>query len=238
MKKKEPSQTKRDEMSTYKTLALGRDFKSKVRREKSSARGVFRIIGGDDPSRPHLKVLSERYREVRAEVAKEVLQQAKAGRARVKIEAFLEQARSGIEVRTYQRLAAEQEWEIRLETVTVQGRQLTKQERERMKEAGGLATGMKPAFAGYRGELLDEVIGKVARRQRHNPARYQAVWAEAVGVEAAQQTWVERVDEKEGILYFRQANSALSYSLQRQADLPKKLTKALGMVVRKVVASR
>jgi hypothetical protein len=57
-------------------------------------------------------------------------------------------------------------------------------------------------------------------------------------MEMAQQSRVERMDEKEGVVYFRCFNSTLSYHLQRQPELPKKLTKALGFFVRKVVAAR
>lgn len=238
MKKRDGDKTKREEMTTYQVLALSREFKSKVRREKAAARGVNRIVGGDDPSRPYLKVSSQRYREVRAEVTKEFLEQVRRQKIALPGETILQQLRPAIDRRTYDRLAAEQELEMRLEALTVQGRQLTKTERACLREAGQAVTETRPHFSGYRSELLDEVMTKVVRRQRHNPTRYQTAWAETVGGDLAQQTRVERVDEKEGVLYFRCLNSVVSHHLQRLPDLPKKLTKALGFFVRKVAAAR
>jgi hypothetical protein len=226
--------TKREEVTTYQELKLGRTLKSKVRRAQAEKSGVHRVIGGSDPTRPFLQVLRRRYLEVRREITKEFLVQAQTARIRVSADLLLKQLTPRIEAKTYDLLAAEQRLAAGLETNFVRklGRHPTPAEKDSLLRIGAMENAGPRQNLDNRRAAIDEVLGKIETRQAHNPSRYQTAWTLAIGSEIAQQTVLEKIDKIQGVAFFRCLNSALSYHLQRQPDLPRKLSKALGFPIR------
>jgi hypothetical protein len=226
---------KKEEYKTYKELKLGRDLKSKFRRERINTRHVNRVIGGNEM--PFLEVNNQRYLAVRAEVTRKLLNDARDAGIDIPIEALIASLRHRIERMTYDRLALEMQSVAQVESAVIgkQGRHLTYQEKQRFIESAALGLDkQKFNSATTRAGLVDDVLAHIQQRQGNNPARYQAAWAQAVGPDIAQQTQLDKVDAASGTAYFRCYNSVLSYQLQRQFDLPKKLTKALGTTIRQV----
>ena len=84
---------------------------------------------------------------------------------------------------------------------------------------------------------LNHILGSIEQRQTHNPARYQTLWAQVVGPDAAQQSQLDRVDPATQTAWFRCTNSALSYSLGRKPALVQKLAKALKLPHEQVSAA-
>lgn len=231
----ESNKEKREEFKTYKSLSLGRNLKSKFRRDQIDRRRVNRVIGGGD--RPFLEVNNQRYLSLRREVTKELLREAKAAGIDVPIEALMASLRHRIERVTYERLSLEQQAAARVEVAFVEhhGRHPTANERQRFVESALVGVEKaRPTIGSNRGGLIDEVLGKIQNKLENNPARFQTAWAQVVGPDIAHQSQLDRVDAASGTAYFRCLNSALSYQLQRQTDLPKKLGKALGMAIRSV----
>ncbi len=75
---------------------------------------------------------------------------------------------------------------------------------------------------------------KIGAGQNHSEVNYQTIWAELVGPRLAQESRLEKIVPESGIAYFRCTKSALSYMLRTKADLPKRLSKALGVPVRQL----
>lgn len=231
----ESSKEKREEYKTYKELGFGRSMKSRFRRDQIDRKRVNRVIGGGD--RPFMEVNNQRYIALRLEVTKELLREAKAAGIVVPIEAMMTSLRHRIERVTYERLAIEQQAAARVEVSFLEhhGRHPTHLEKQRYVETA--LVGMEhvaPTFAAKRSGMVDEVLSKIQKRQENNPARFQTAWAQVVGPDIAHQSQLDRVDTASCTAYFRCFNSALSYQLQRQTDLPKKLGKALAMQIRAV----
>jgi len=231
---------KREELKTYGELGLSRDYKSvKVRRRIASG-GPRILIGGDDPARPQIVVSRPLYKKVRLDVMKDLLVRARRDLPGVGKDFLLDHLVPRIERETYERLAADHHHAPRLDAAfrRLHGRVPTAGERTALgpEPASVKEThGTPPAgFAHYRGGVLDELLGQIQARQAHNPGRYQSVWAELVGPELAQQSRLEKIHPESAVAYFRCLNSALSYQLQRRADLPAKLSRALGVPVRQL----
>jgi hypothetical protein len=227
---------KKEEVKTYQELKLGRTFKSKAKRTRAERSGVFRILGGDDPTRPHLRVLNQKYLETRAEVSKEFLSQAR--NLEIPASTLLKFLTPQIELKVYERLALQQQQAARLESTFIQkfGRQLTAEEKLRFKESGMAPAPISPraAFSGYRQSILDEVLAKVQHRQIHNPTQYRTAWTEAVGLEISQQSHLEKIDKTNCVAYFRCVNSGLSHKIQHDPVIKQKLSKSLGFPVKQL----
>ncbi len=226
---------KKEEYKTYRELGLGRDLKSKVRRNKINLKRVNRVIGGNEC--PYLQVNNQRYLEVRREVTKQLLREARDAGLNVPIEALMASLRPRIERLAYERLAKEQQAAAHVEVKSVEtnGRHPTFLEKQRFVESAALGMENQTLSAEMsRGGLVDDVIGRIQNRQQNNSARFQTAWAQVVGPDIAHQSQLDHVDSASAIAYFRCYNSVVSYQLQRQFDLPKKLGKALGMVIRQV----
>ena len=234
---------KREELKTYGELGLSRDYKSvKVRRRIASG-GPRILIGGDDPARPQIVVSRPLYKKVRLDVMKDLLVRARRDLPGVGKDFLLDHLVPRIERETYERLAADHHHAPRLDAAfrRLHGRVPTAGERTALgPEPAPTSVRERPeapptaGFAHYRGGVLDELLGQIQARQAHNPGRYQSVWAELVGPELAQQSRLEKIHPESAVAYFRCLNSALSYQLQRRADLPAKLSRALGVPVRQL----
>jgi hypothetical protein len=235
MKRPEPvPRAKREEFKTYRELALTRDLKSIRRRRRLEATGRTRVIGNGTAGQPYLAVEARRHREVRLEVQRELLLEARKLDLPLPLEKILEQLRPRVDALVYDRLAIEvaQENRDRL-PVAALGRALTAAEKKQFAAAQKLSNAVPPP---PHRSTLDRVLGQIERRQVHNPARYQTLWAQVVGAEIAQQTHLEQVDAATQTAWFRCANSVLSSDLQRRPGLVEKLSRALGLPVRKLRA--
>ena len=243
-----PSQqpAKRNELKTYSELGLGRHYKSARQRRRLAGGGPRLLIGGDDPARPQLVVERPVYTRTRLDVLRALLVRAREELPGVGREFLLDHLGPRVERETYDRLAAVYHHAPRLDAAfrRLHGRQPTLRERESFAPPGARSlkeesettdeAATEVPFARYRGGILDELLGQIQARQAHNPDRYQTVWAELVGPELAQQSRLEKIVPESATAFFRCFNSALSYQLQRRADLPGKLARALKVPVRQL----
>jgi hypothetical protein len=226
---------KRDELKTYRELALRRDLKSVRHRRRVEAGGKQRVLGNGSDSQPYLIVEASRYREVRREIQRRLLLEAQAAELNLPLDQLQEQLRPRIEALAYAELAREIEQRaLRDVPVAGLGRALTAEEQGHFAAAtAGSHPAMPPRAAKT---ALNQVLGRIENRQSHNPARYQTLWAQVVGADAAQQSFLEQVDPATQTAYFRCFNSVLSSDLQRRTGLAGKLSRALGVPVRKLRA--
>lgn len=235
MPKQRHAGTKRMERETYRAVGLPDAIRSRAQRVRAERGGAFVVLGGGRTGLPSLRVPRHRYQEVRFAVMREMLAKAKATGIELAPERLLETLSARIDTLIYERIANMEQAEAATDGAFLRhhGRNATKAEREALKRAHrrteGQGKGAPASVANQANNagLIDHVVGRIAGRQTHNPAHYQTAWAEAVGPEIAQQSELSRVDEAAGVAYFRCYNSALSYQLQRRADLPRRLAKSL-----------
>ena len=229
--------TKREELKTYRELDLRRDLKSAAQRRRVQANGLRRVIGDGSGSQPYLIVETKRYHAMRLEVQKRLLLEARRIGLEVPVDTLLRQLKPRIEAMTYSQLAAEIGHEALGQVpVAALGRALTPQERAQFAATRAMGEGEAHAVNPAAQTALSHVLGAIEQRQAHNPARYQTIWADVVGGDAAQQSHLEQVDAATQTAWFRCTNSVLSYDLQRRRGLAAKLSKALGKPVRQLRA--
>jgi hypothetical protein len=228
---------KREELKTYRELELGRGLKSARRRRRLQATGAQRVLGDGSTTQPFLVVETARYRQVRLEVQRRLLLEARQAGLKLPLDRLLEQLRPRIESLTYGQLARESDDGASSHVpVAALGRALTAQERIQFAASRNVAPATESESRKVSGSALDRVLGRIELRQAHNPARYQTLWAQVVGPEVAQQTHLERVDAATQTAYFRGLNSVLSSDLQRRPGLAQQLARALGVPVRRLRA--
>jgi hypothetical protein len=148
------------------------------------------------------------------------------------------QLRARVEALAYAQLADEHDHAAANNLpVAALGRALTTEERTHF-AASRAASEKTVVHEGNRGArlALNHVLGSIEQRQSHNPVRYQTVWAQLVGSDAAQQSQLEGVDATTQTAFFRCFNSVLSTDLQRRPGLAQKLARALGVPVRQLRA--
>jgi hypothetical protein len=227
---------KKEELTTYRELALGRNLKSLRQRRRLENAGKMRVLGDGSAERPHLAVPAARYRDVRLEQQRLLLLEARAQNLDLPADRLLAQLTPRIERLTYAKLAEEAMREnAGRSPQPALGRALTRNEQAHFAASHALvgAAAVPPAVT----VALTEVLHQIEARQTHNPARYQALWAQLVGPDAAAQSQLHRVDTATQTVYFRCHNSVLSADLQRRRGLAAQLTKALGTPVRQLRAS-
>jgi hypothetical protein len=224
-------------MKTYRELELRRDLKSAAQRRRVEANGLRRVVGDGSGTQPYLIVEARRYRAVRLEVQRKLLIEARRIGLEIPVDTLLRQLKPRIEAMAYAQLAEESGHEaLRHITVAELGRALTPQERARFADTDAVSeVRPRPENQGVR-RALNRVLGAIEQRQSHNPARYQTIWADVVGADAAQQSHLEPVDPATQTAWFRCTNSVLSADLQRRKGLAAKLAKALGVPVRQLRA--
>jgi hypothetical protein len=229
--------TKREELKTYRELDLRRDLKSAVQRRRVEANGLRRVLGDGSTSQPYLIVETKLYRAVRLEVQKRLLLEARRIGLEIPVDTLLRQLKPRIEALAYAQLAGEKNDAVAHNLpVTALGRALTREERARFAATHAADEGAGRAANPVAQTALNHVLGAIEQRQSHNPARYQTIWADLVGSDAAQQSLLEQVDAATQTAWFRCTNSVLSYDLQRRRGLAAKLAKALGKPVRQLRA--
>jgi hypothetical protein len=227
---------KREELKTYRELAMGRQMKSARQRRRVDRAGKMRVIGDGSADRPHLAVPAARYREVRLEQQRRLLMEAREQKLNLPADRLLAQLTPRVERLTYAQLAEEARQETaRHIPVAALGRALTKEEQACF--AATHALDRKPSETGTAHTALQEALSQVERRQTHNPARYQAIWAQLVGNDAAAQSHLHRIDAATQTAWIRCTNSVLSADLQRRRGLAAQLAKALGVPIRQLRAS-
>jgi hypothetical protein len=224
---------KREELKTYRELAMGRQMKSARQRRKVDNAGKMRVIGDGSADRPHLAVPAARYREVRLEQQRRLLLEARAQKINLGADRLLAQLTPRVEQLTYAQLAEEARQETaRHIPVAALGRALTKEEQACF--AASRALDQPSTETGTAHTALQEALSQVERRQNHNPARYQAIWAQLVGNDAAAQSHLDRIDAATQTAWIRCTNSVLSSDLQRRRGLAAQLAKALGVPIRQL----
>jgi hypothetical protein len=229
---------KREELKTYHELDLRRDLKSIRARKKVEANGQRRVLGDGSSSQPYLIVETRRYRAARLELQRHLLIEARQSGLDLPVDLLLRQLKPRIESLVYAQLAEETSHEAQRHVpLAALGRALTDEEQKHFSASRALAetTTTRPASSSAK-RALHQVLGQVEQRQVHNPARYQTIWAEIVGAEAAQQSYLDQIDPATQTAWFRCTNSALSYSLGRKPALAQKLSKALGLPIRQLRA--
>jgi hypothetical protein len=217
---------KREELKTYRELALRRDLKSKIQRKRVEADGKRRVLGDGSSTQPYLIVEAARYRQVRMAIQKKVLQEARKAGLNLAVDLLLQQLKPRIEALTYAQLCEENNHEaLRHVPMPALGRALTAEEQACF--AASRAASEKPACRGNQGTqtALNHVLGSIEQRQVHNPARHQTIWAELVGPDAAQQSQLDQIDANTQTAYF-----------QRRKGLAQKLSKSLGLPIRQLRA--
>ena len=228
---------KREERKTYSELNLRRDLKSAVGRRRIEANGQRRVIGDGSGAQPYLVVETRRYREVRLEIQRRLLQQARQNGLNLPVDSLLRQLKPRIEALVYTQLACEASDDaLGRVPVAALGRALTTEERACFAASRAASDAAVRPVRPTSSTALSHVLGAVEQRQKHNPARYQTLWAQLVGPEAAQQSHLEQVDPNTQTAYFRCINSVLSSDLQRRPGLVQKLSRALGLPVRQLRA--
>jgi len=230
---------KREELKTYRELDLRRDLKSIRARKKVEANGLRRVLGNGSSGQPYLVVETSRYRQVRLEIQRQLLLEARQQGLDLDPDLLLRQLKPRVEALAYAQLAEETGADtLRHVPVAALGRALTAEERARFAASRAVSKKTLPAapVASSASRALNQVLGQVEQRQEHNPARYQAIWAELVGPDAAQQSWLDQIDPATQTAWFRCANSTLSYALGRKSGLAQKLGKALGLPIRQLRA--
>ena len=228
---------KREELKTYRELALRRDLKSKVQRRRVEAGGLRRVLGDGSATQPYLVVETRRYREVRLKVQHGLLVQARQTGLNLPVDLLLRQLNPRVEALTYAQLAEEGgHAALRHVPVAALGRALTAGEQSHF--AASRAASETSTQTGNQATqtALNHVLGSIEERQTHNPARYQTLWAQLVGPDAEQQSQLDHVDPNTQTAYFRCYNSVLSTDLQRRPGLAQKLARALGLPIRQLRA--
>src|SRR5260221_2931064 len=227
----------REELKTYRELELRRDLKSIRARRRVEAKGDKRVLGDGSGTQPYLIVETKRYREVRLEIQRRLLVQARRTGLNLSVDLLLRQLKPRIEALAYAQLAEEAGHDaLRHVPVAALGRALTSEERAHFAASRAASETANPMPNALTRTALHHVLSSIEQRQVHNPARYQTVWAQLVGADAAQQSHLEQIDANTQTAWFRCTNSALSHHLQRQPGLAKKLARALGLPVRQLRA--
>ena len=228
---------KREELKTYRELALRRDLKSKIQRRRVEANGLRRVLGDGSDTQPYLIVETRRYREVRLEIQRQLLLRARQTSLDLPVDLLLRQLKPRIEALVYTQLAEECSHEaLRHVPLAALGRALTTEEQKHF--AASRAAAETPARKANQATrtALNHVLGSIEQRQAHNPARYQTIWAQLVGPDAAQQSQLDHIDASTQTAYFRCYNSVLSTDLQRRRGLAQKLARALDRPIRQLRA--
>jgi len=230
---------KREELKTYRELTLRRDLKSIRARRRIEASGLQRVIGDGSTTQPYLAVETRRYRQLRLENQRQLLLQARKTGLNLPADLLLEQLRPRIEALTYEQLAEECDHNVAHNLpVEALGRSLTTEEKTHFAASRAVSKTLKTTHASTPSSrtALNQVLGQIEKRQTHNPARYQTLWAQLVGPDAAQQSHLEQIDPATQTAWFRCFNSVLSADLQRRRGLAQKLAKAVGLPIRQLRA--
>jgi hypothetical protein len=230
---------KRDELKTYRELELRRDLKSLRQRRRVEATGVRRVLGDGSSGQPYLIVETRRYRQVRLEIQRKLLLQARKSGINLPVDILQRQLKPRIEALAYAQLAAEAGHQAMSQVpLAALGRALTPEEQAHFAASRAASETASDAGAANSSasHALNQVMGHIEQRQTHNPARYQMLWAQVVGSDAAQQSHLESIDPATGTAWFRCLNSVLSTDLQRRPALAKKLAGLLGLPVRQLRA--
>lgn len=228
---------KREELKTYREMGLRRDLKSKIQRRRVEANGLRRVLGDGSDTQPYLIVETSRYKLVRLEIQRQLLVQARQSGLELPVDVLMRQLKPRIEALAYAQLAEENRHEaLRHVPVAALGRALTTEEQTHFAASHASSGQTAPKSNQVAQTAINHVLGSIEQRQTHNPARYQTIWAQLVGPEAAQQSQFDHVDANTQTAYFRCYNSVISSDLQRRRGLVQKLARMLGQPVRQLRA--
>ncbi len=195
----ELNKSKKEELKTYRLLGLSRVPRGRKKQAYIEHKGLEKIIGGETPDRPALRIPQPRYWEIKEQVYRDFLEGVEKVGSLIPLEQLLESVKGELERRIYDDWAQSQE-----------------------------STPETEPFKGYRNQVLSEVMQKIKSIQKRNPDRYQKIWREVVGAEVSQESWLHRVDELKGIAYVRCFNNALGFQFTRRPDFSRLLGEKLG----------
>jgi hypothetical protein len=223
---------KRRELSTYRALHLDRATKSRAARERTDRARLFRTIGSGTTERPYLLVPRTEYLRVWREVQRET----GAGKG---ISSDVQ--RQELERRVYDLLAL-QTGRVKVLANSFRrghGRDMTPHEqalygRELARDAGKVAATPTQRAALQRKIAVQDLLRKIESAQADEPIRLGEIWMKVAGPEAAAESHLEKVERQEGLAIVRCINSSCIYNLRRKRDLPAKLSKALGVEIKRI----
>lgn len=195
----EPSKSKKEELKTYRLLGLSRVPRGKKKRQFIEHKGLEKIIGGETPDRPALRIPQPKYWELKEQVYRDFLEGVEKVGSLIPLEKLLESVKEELERRIYD---------------------LWAQSQEEIPES--------EPYKGYRNQVLSEVMQRIKSIQKRNPDRYQKIWREVVGPEFSKESWLHRIDEEKGIAYIRCFNNALGFQLTRRPDFLRVLGEKIG----------
>jgi hypothetical protein len=222
------------ELATYTKLGLGRQHKSKRRREAVDAARLHRFIGGNGPDRPWIKVLLSDYVRTWREVAASMDWDRQGDAAR-------DLLRPRLEGLVYDRLALQAERARTLEAgfLKTHGRGMTAKERAIFQQADTatmpVAADPGARAARARRTWVQDTVARIRARSESGPNRLQQIWASVVGPEAAMETSLEAVDAVRGIAWCHSLSSVQSHVIRRRPGLAEKLSAQLGVKITKVL---
>jgi hypothetical protein len=220
---------KRRELATYRDLKLDRAMKSRAGRERTDRARLFRSIGNGTTERPYILVPRSEYLRVWRECHREM------GRTGSDIR------RQELERRVYDLLAA-QTGQVKALANSFRrshGRDMTPHEQALYGRS--LQSGEKPAAATpsqraaiQRRLAVNELLRKIESARADDSVRLGEAWIAVAGSEAAAESHLEKIDRQEGLAVVRCVNSSRIFDLRRRRDLPAKLSKALGVEIRRI----
>lgn len=222
------------ELATYTKLGLGRQHKSRRRRDAVDAAGLHRYIGGNGPDRPWMKVLRSDYVREWHEAAARLEWDRQTDAAR-------DLLRPRLEGMVYDRLAGQAERVRALDAGfrKTHGRGMTAAERTLYAQAGALApvpvVDAEARARTARRVWVQDLVGRMRERSERAPSRLQQVWASVVGAEAAMETSLEAVDAVRGIAWCGSLSSVRAHAIRRMPGLAQKLSAQLGLKIQKVL---
>jgi hypothetical protein len=231
---------KQNEFSTYKSLRLNRESKSARRRKQGEESNLFVWIGGQSNDRPYRKVLRTKYLE---SLEIELRRMQARSPAASQSPQWPDLVRPEVERKVYDRLAQHADELSALEEKFEKshGRTMTPHEiglyasSVLQKDPPDERPSPNSRAETARRHWLQSIVKKVRHRNSSQPEKMQEAWAEAVGTENAMQTSLTFVHRQKGIAYARSLSSSVSMKISRNPEFCKKLGKALGCEIQRIV---
>ena len=224
---------KKNEITTYQKLKLGREHKSTRKRNKVNEERLYRYVGENTPERPYIKVSRAEYMRLWDEINQKIAM--KENVSGFSVQKLADVRSKQVERAVYDEFARRQQSMSDLEDSfqSKQGRKMTPHERDlygRMLTENDCFTSNARAV---RKAALQGVLKKIEDRNRNQPAKLQQAWAMVVGEMNAQETFLEKIESNLAIV--RCLSSTLSFQLRRKKDLAPQLSKILGTKIQRIV---
>jgi hypothetical protein len=240
--KRKMEDAKKQELKTYNSLKLGRDQKSKAKRERLKDKKIYMFVGEGTTERPYIQVLKADYERVWQDIHQQMLKEA--AELKMHFSVYDDAQKIKLERTIYDILIVLQD---ELENLNqsfqkTHGRKMTPHEQElfgKTMKMEPVESNKQPSFAqkadNQRKSLINGLLGKINTHQSKQAPQLARAWTMAVGEQMALETNLERIDDQKGIAYCRCTNSSRTFQLRRQKDLPQKLSDILGLQIKRIV---